>query len=172
MRKKSVWGAMGAAMIAVTAQELNQYRLHRLMKVIFIVLLIATFVFSWVFIFAPVNSQGFFKIAFPEDPIYNSPRTAHFWIGDEETKKCRTATPNARHCLVTTSIEFKINSIDYINGTGPEIVERYKTYVEQPVSQSESYAYAALATAVVGLLVFLFYRYVVLYVAFGNRPSG
>jgi hypothetical protein len=40
-----------------------------------------------------------------------------------------------------------------------------------PVSLSESYAYAALATAVIGGLIYLFYRYVVLYVAFGNRAS-
>ena len=70
-------------MIAITARELNQYRLHRLMKVIFIGLLIATFILSWWLIFAPVNSQTPWKIAYPEDAIYRRESTDHFIIGDE-----------------------------------------------------------------------------------------
>jgi hypothetical protein len=157
-------------MIAITARELNQYRLHRLMKVIFIVLLIATFAFSWLFIFAPVNSQTPFEIAYPENPIYNQPRTPHFWISDEEKVNCNLARPGARHCPTDDRFQYKYTAVGY-GGTGPEIEERYKHYTNMPVSQSESFAYTAVATAVVGLLVFLFYRYVVLYVAFGSSPS-
>ena len=74
------------------------------MNVIFIVLLIATFILSWLFVFAPVNSQTPFEIAYPENAIYNQPRTPHFWISDEEKVNCNLARPGARHCRVFDSL--------------------------------------------------------------------
>jgi hypothetical protein len=139
------------------------------MKVLFIATLVATAVFSWIFIFAPVNSMGPWQLAFPGDANYDRARTSHFTISDESSWVCPAAYPGAQHCRVTYMRD--TNSMFFSDeGTGPNITEKYKIYADMPISLTQYFAYTFGFTAVVGLLLVLFYRKVILYVALGNAP--
>lgn len=149
---------------------LEQYRLHRLAKVLFVISLVLTFSLSWWLAFAPVHSMTAWSIAYPESPEFTRANSDHFAIGDEIKWSCPAAYQGAHHCgfhyISETNTWWPSD-----DGTGALMTERFKIYALKPISNLESVAYAAIFTIVVGFILWVFYTRVVLYVALGARKK-
>jgi hypothetical protein len=146
------------------ARNLESYKLHRLMKVLFPVMLLAIYAMSWIYVFTPLNYASGWGILYPGDQNYNRTGDDHYVISDEQKTNCPAAFTGAKHCLVHFNEWWPSD-----DGTGQEMTEVYKFAADRPVTLPQSFAYAAIFTLVVGFLLYWFYCKIVLYVALGKQ---